>query len=59
MEAEDLAGAYEGFLESDHALTDVSGRLVDWLFEDAERIMTPEMDSDYPLLVHAWLTDRP
>lgn len=59
MEAEGMEGVYEGFLESDHAVTDVAGRVGGWLFEEPERILSPDVDSDYPLLAHAWNPDRP
>ena len=59
MEAEDMATVYEGFMESDHSITDTAGRVAGWLFEDPERILSPDVSSDYPLLAHAWHPDRP
>lgn len=59
MEAESMEAAYEGFVSSDHAVTDVAGRVAGWLFEDPERILSPNASSDYPLLAHAWHPDRP
>jgi hypothetical protein len=59
MESEGMEGVYEGFLESDHAMTDVAGRIGGWLFEEPERILSPDVESDYPLLAHAWNPDRP
>ena len=59
METQDMATAYEGFLSSDHAVTDVAGGVAGWLFEDAERILSPTASSDFPLLAHAWHPERP
>ena len=59
MEATDMEGVYEGFLESDRSLTDVAGVVGGWLFERPERILAPDVDSDYPLLLHAWNPGRP
>jgi hypothetical protein len=57
MEAEDVARVYEAFEESDRAVTD--GRVVDWLLERPEKVLTTDVESDYPLLIHAWHPDRP
>ena len=59
MEAEDTATVYEGFVSSDHSVTDVAGGVAGRLFEDPERILSPDVSSDYPLLAHAWHPDRP
>lgn len=59
MEAADMEGVYEGFVESDDPVTDIAGRIGGWLFEEPERVLTPDVESDYPLLVHAWHPDRP
>lgn len=57
MEAEDIGGVYEAFEASDHSLT--NGRIAAWFFDDPEKILTTEVESDYRLLLHAWNPDRP
>lgn len=57
MEAEDMAHVYEAFDASDHALTD--GAVVGWWLEQPEKILTTDVESDYPLLTHAWHPNRP
>jgi hypothetical protein len=57
MEAEEMARVYEAFEESDHALT--NGRIVEWLLERPEKVLATDVESDYPLLAHAWGPDRP
>lgn len=57
MEAADIARVYEAFEASDHALTD--GRAADWLLERPETVLTTDVESDYPLLAHAWHPNRP
>lgn len=59
MEAEDVAGVYEEFLASNHPLTDVADRAAGRLFEDAEKVLTTDVESDCPLLAHAWNPNRP
>ena len=57
MEAEDIGAVYEAFEASDHSLT--NGRVVGWFFDNSEKILTTEVESDYRLLLHAWNPDRP
>lgn len=57
MEAEDMAQVYEAFDDSDQALT--NGRIVEWLLERPEKILTSDVESEYPLLAHAWHPNRP
>ncbi|MDL5360940.1 DUF6176 family protein [Halalkalicoccus sp. NIPERK01] len=57
MEAESMKGVYEAFEESESALTE--GRVAEWLLEAPEKILTTDVESDYPLLAHAWHPDRP
>lgn len=54
-----MATVYEGFASSDHAVTDFAGGVAGWLLEEPERILSPDVTSDYPLLVHAWHPERP
>lgn len=57
MEAEDIGAVYEAFEVSNHSLT--NGRIAGWFFDDPEKILTTEVESDYRLLLHAWNPDRP
>ena len=58
MEAEDVGYVYEAFVDSDHAATK-GERFLRWLFEEPDRILSTDVEGDYPLLVHAWNPDRP
>lgn len=57
MEADNMTQVYEAFDESDHMLTD--GGVAGWLLECPEKILTTDVESDYPLLAHAWHPNRP
>lgn len=57
MEAEDMAGVYEAFEESESALA--QGGVVRWLLEEPDEILSADVEGDYPLLAHAWHPDRP
>lgn len=57
MEAEDIRAVYEAFETSDHTLT--NGRIMGWFFENPEKILTTDVESDYQLLLRAWSPNRP
>ena len=57
MEAENIAAVYEAFEASENPIT--NGRVVGWFFENPEKVLTTDVESDYQLLVHAWHPDRP
>ncbi|MFC6904628.1 DUF6176 family protein [Halalkalicoccus tibetensis] len=57
MEADDVEAVYEAFDASDHPVT--SERAIGWFFENPEKVLTADVESDYPLLLHAWHPDRP
>jgi hypothetical protein len=59
MEAESMAGIWEGYLDSGHPITWISEWVMERIFEEPEKLLTPDVESDYPLLVHAWGPDRP
>ncbi|WP_331235332.1 DUF6176 family protein [Natronorarus salvus] len=58
MEAEDVGYVYEAFIDSDHAATR-GERFLQWLFEEPDRILSTDVESEYPLLLHAWNRERP
>lgn len=59
VEAEEMAGVYGGFVESERGMTDVAARIGGWLFEEPERLSGRNVESDYDLLAHAWNPGRP
>lgn len=57
METKDVKTVYEAFETSDHLLT--NGRVMGWFFEEPEKILKTDVESDYQLLLHAWVPNRP
>jgi hypothetical protein len=58
METEDVGYVYEAFLDSEHAATN-GERFLRWLFCEPDRILSTDVEGDFPLLLHAWNPDRP